>query len=159
MRLSEHNTIAWFVSFAALAPTPTLSSRKLGKANVFSAPCHFTLPDMYGGTWAKQDRCFVFWCLAFLTRFYARRCSPIVAQGKHEEADVLYKRAIAIREKVYGPDHQEVAFLLSNRAKLLQNRVRNSPTVSAWPEQRVILQALRDRFVDPRATDVALFRI
>ena len=40
-------------------------------------------------------------------------------QGKYDEAEPLYVRAMAIDEKVYGPDHPEVATDLNNRAGLL----------------------------------------
>ena len=45
-------------------------------------------------------------------------------QGKYDEAEPLYVRAMAIDEKVYGPDHPEVARDLNNRAELLQQQVR-----------------------------------
>ena len=45
------------------------------------------------------------------------------AQGKFEEALVLYKRSRAIDEKVYGPDHPEVATDLNNEAVLLKQMV------------------------------------
>ena len=45
------------------------------------------------------------------------------AQGKLEEALSLYKRSRAIKEKVYGPDHPEVATDLNNEALLLQDMV------------------------------------
>ena len=44
-------------------------------------------------------------------------------QGKHEEALPLYKRSRVIDEKVYGPDHPEVATDLNNEALLLQAMV------------------------------------
>jgi tetratricopeptide (TPR) repeat protein len=40
------------------------------------------------------------------------------AQGKYEEALPLYKRALAIREKVLGPGHPDVALSLNNLALL-----------------------------------------
>ena len=46
------------------------------------------------------------------------------AQGKHEEALPLYQRSRAIDEKVYGPDHPEVATDLNNEAVLLKNMVK-----------------------------------
>ena len=45
------------------------------------------------------------------------------AQGKFEEALALYKRSRAIGEKVYGPDHPEVATDLNNEALLLEDMV------------------------------------
>ncbi len=40
-------------------------------------------------------------------------------QGKYGEAEPLYKRALAIREKSLGPDHPDVARNLENYAELL----------------------------------------
>ena len=37
-------------------------------------------------------------------------------QGKHAEAEALYKRALAIKEKALGTDHPQVAFTLSQLA-------------------------------------------
>ncbi|CAN0448690.1 unnamed protein product, partial [Laminaria digitata] len=37
-------------------------------------------------------------------------------QGKYAEAKPLYERSQAIREKVLGPEHPEVAQSLNNRA-------------------------------------------
>ena len=46
-----------------------------------------------------------------------------IAQGKLEEAAPLYKRSRAIREKVLGPDHPDVAQSLNNEALLLEDMV------------------------------------
>ena len=46
------------------------------------------------------------------------------AQGKLNEALALFKRSRAIDEKVYGPDHPEVATDLNNEAVLLKKMVR-----------------------------------
>ena len=45
-------------------------------------------------------------------------------QGKFAEAERLYERSQAIREKVLGPDHPHVAGSLNNRAALLRAQVR-----------------------------------
>ena len=39
------------------------------------------------------------------------------SQGKHGEAEPLYKQALAIYEKVLGPDDPNVATVLLNMAK------------------------------------------
>ncbi|CAB1107477.1 unnamed protein product [Ectocarpus sp. CCAP 1310/34] len=44
---------------------------------------------------------------------------PVTFQGKYEEAEPLYMLSLAIDEKVYGPDHLEVAEDLNNCAGLL----------------------------------------
>lgn len=45
-------------------------------------------------------------------------------QGKHEEAEPLYMRTLAIDEKVYGPDHSRVAQDLFNLAGSLEGQVK-----------------------------------
>ena len=42
------------------------------------------------------------------------------AQGKDAEAEPLYKRALAIREKALGKDHPDVATVLENLAVLYE---------------------------------------
>ena len=49
---------------------------------------------------------------------------PVTFQGKYEEAEPLYRRSLAIDEKIYGPDHPEVATGLHNWAELLRVQVR-----------------------------------
>ncbi|CAN0557844.1 unnamed protein product, partial [Ectocarpus sp. 12 AP-2014] len=45
-----------------------------------------------------------------------------VLQGKYEEAEPLYEQSQAIREKVLGPEHPDVAQSLNNRAVLLESQ-------------------------------------
>ena len=45
-------------------------------------------------------------------------------QGNYAEAEPLYERSQAIREKVLGPEHPDVAQSLNNRAELLKSQVR-----------------------------------
>ncbi len=45
-------------------------------------------------------------------------------QGKYAEAEPLYKRSLAIREKALGPQHPDVAQSLENYAALLRNMNR-----------------------------------
>lgn len=40
------------------------------------------------------------------------------AQGQYAQAEPLYKRSLAIREKTLGPDHPDVALSLENMAVL-----------------------------------------
>jgi len=49
--------------------------------------------------------------------------TQILGQGKYEEADRLYKDALAIDEKVLGPDHPHVARDFNNRARLMETQV------------------------------------
>ena len=48
----------------------------------------------------------------------------VTFQGRLDEAGPLFERSLAIREKVLGPDHPDVAQSLNNRALLLQDQVR-----------------------------------
>ena len=44
--------------------------------------------------------------------------------GRYDEAEPLHKRALAIREKVFGPNHPEVAQTLNNLGVLYANEGR-----------------------------------
>ncbi len=46
------------------------------------------------------------------------------AQGKYAEAEPLYKRALAIKEKALGPEHPRVAISLNNLAELYRAQDR-----------------------------------
>jgi tetratricopeptide (TPR) repeat protein len=46
------------------------------------------------------------------------------AQGSYADAEPLYQRSLAIREKVLGPDHTDVAQSLSNLADLYKSQSR-----------------------------------
>ena len=48
------------------------------------------------------------------------------AQGRHADAEPLYKRALAILEKALGPDHPEVAQSLNNLADLYSAQGRHA---------------------------------
>ncbi len=48
------------------------------------------------------------------------------AQGKYVEAEPLYQRALAIREKALGPEHPAVATVLENYAALLHKLNRDA---------------------------------
>ena len=48
------------------------------------------------------------------------------AQGRYAEAEPLYQRALAIREKVLGPEHPHVATSLENYAALLKKMGRGA---------------------------------
>ena len=44
-------------------------------------------------------------------------------QGKYDDAEPLFKRALAIREETLGPRHPDVAKILNNLALLLGSQV------------------------------------
>ena len=46
------------------------------------------------------------------------------AQGRYDEAEPLYQRALTIREKALGPAHPNVATALENYASLLREMDR-----------------------------------
>ena len=48
--------------------------------------------------------------------------------GKFDEAEPLLKRSLAIDEKVYGPEHPEVATDLNYMGILLKGRISCSTT-------------------------------
>ena len=45
-------------------------------------------------------------------------------QGHYAEAEPLYQRSLAIREKAFGPEHPHVATSLANYAALLRQTAR-----------------------------------
>ena len=46
-------------------------------------------------------------------------------QGKYEQAEPLYQRALAIREQALGPEHPETLKTLQNYANLLRKVERD----------------------------------
>ncbi len=48
------------------------------------------------------------------------------SQGNYAEAEPLFKRSLALREKALGPDHPNLALMLENYAVLLRNMQRNA---------------------------------
>ncbi|CAN0475986.1 unnamed protein product, partial [Scytosiphon promiscuus] len=54
----------------------------------------------------------------------ATKC--LAAQAKFAEAETLYGRSLALREKVLGPEHPDVAISLNNSAALLIAQVESS---------------------------------
>jgi hypothetical protein len=47
-------------------------------------------------------------------------------QGKHAEAEPLYKRALAIKDKALGPEHPDTAKVLVNYAGLMRKLNRKN---------------------------------
>ena len=73
-------------------------------------------------------------------------------QGRYAEAEPLYKRALAIREKALGPDHPDVAASLNNLAVLYAAQGRYA---DAEPLYKRSL-AIREKVFGPDHSDVAL---
>lgn len=59
-----------------------------------------------------------------------------IAQGRYSEAEPLYLRALAIREKALGPEHPNVATSLNNLAELYGKQGRYDK------QQRALIKAL-----------------
>ena len=49
-----------------------------------------------------------------------------LGQGQYDEAEPLFRRALAIVEKAQGPEHPNVAISLENYAELLGNLGRDA---------------------------------
>jgi tetratricopeptide (TPR) repeat protein len=64
------------------------------------------------------------------------------SQGKYDQAEPLYQRALAIFEKVLGPEHSKVAIALENYAFLLRKMRRK--TEAAKVENRA--KAIRVKY-------------
>ena len=75
----------------------------------------------------------------------------MTSQGRYAEAEPLYKRALAIREKALGPDHPDVARSLNNLAELYENQGRYA---EAEPLYKRAL-AIREKALGPDHPDVA----
>lgn len=54
-------------------------------------------------------------------------CTLFATKSNYEQVDILYRRALQVLEKVYGPDHQKVTSALNNWASLLAQQVINFP--------------------------------
>ncbi len=67
---------------------------------------------------------------------YLAEC--VSAQDNQAEAESLFKRALAIREKTLGPDHPDVAASLESYATLLRKTHRASEAITMEKRARVI---------------------
>ena len=63
-------------------------------------------------------------------------------QGRYAEAEPLYKRSLAIREKALGPDHPDVATALNNLAELYTTRAAtprpSRSTSGRWRSEKAL---------------------
>jgi hypothetical protein len=60
-------------------------------------------------------------CTATVTEILA---AGLQAQGRYGEAEALFRRALAIRERVMGPEHANTASSLNNLAGLLSEQAQ-----------------------------------
>ncbi len=72
------------------------------------------------------------------------------AQGKYAEAEPLYKRSLAIREKALGPEHPDVGQGLNNLAELYRTQGKYA---EAAPLHKRAL-AIREKALGPEHPDV-----
>ncbi|CAB1109604.1 unnamed protein product [Ectocarpus sp. CCAP 1310/34] len=83
------------------------------------------------------------------------------AQGKYDDAEQLYERSLAIREKVLGPEHPDVAQSLNNR-ELLRAQIsvvlnnRGGVIGDSGESQAVLLEASRKTMSLHRFTTLVL---
>ena len=73
-------------------------------------------------------------------------------QGRYADAEPLYKRSLAIREKALGPEHPDVAYSLNNLAALYELQGRYA---EAEPLYKRSL-AIREKALGPDHPDVAV---
>jgi tetratricopeptide (TPR) repeat protein len=73
-------------------------------------------------------------------------------RGRYIDAEPLYQRALAIREKALGPEHPDVATSLNNLAMLYENQGQNAKTEPFY--QRSL--AIREKALGPEHPDVAI---
>jgi len=86
------------------------------------------------------------------TRLYNELGTLNYAKARHAEAEPLVRRALAISEKSYGPEHPDVARDLNNLAELL--RITNRPA-EAEPLIRRALAILKASY-GPDHPDIAI---
>ena len=61
-------------------------------------------------------------------------------QGRYAEAEPLHKRALAIREKVFGGEHRNVATSLNNLALLYWDQSRYAEAEPLYKRALAILE-------------------
>ena len=71
--------------------------------------------------------------------------------GRYAEAEPLFERALAIREKALGPDHPDVATRLNNLAVLYRDTGRHAEAEPLY--QRAL--AIREKALGPDHPDIA----
>src|SRR3984893_8260093 len=79
------------------------------------------------------------------------QADALYEKGRYAEAEPLYKRSLAIREKALGPDHPDVAASLNNLALLYDQQGRH---VDAEPLYKKAL-AIWEKALGPDHPDVA----
>ncbi|CAN0602204.1 unnamed protein product, partial [Ectocarpus sp. 12 AP-2014] len=87
------------------------------------------------------------------------RAGLLESQGKYDDAEPLYVRAIAIGEKTLGPEHPDLAVRLNNRGLLMsqmkcQGMFWKLYAENAEPLYRRSL-AIREKVLGPEHPDVA----
>ena len=134
--------LALSVQTACIQQTPWEKSNAAGEeayrqARYAEAEQHFTAALKEAENFGEQDPRFAL-SLNNLAELYR-------VQGKYVEAEPLFKRSLAIREKVLGPEHPDVAASFNNLASLYQAQgnyaqaeplfQRNASTMSAIVEK------------------------
>ena len=66
---------------------------------------------------------------------------PYTAQGRTDEAERLYRRAVALKEKLLGADHPDVAMTLNNLAVLLKKREKYEEAAALYGRALAIFEA------------------
>ncbi|CAM9843341.1 unnamed protein product, partial [Ectocarpus sp. 13 AM-2016] len=75
----------------------------------------------------------------------------LVLQGKYSEAEPLYERSLAIRQKALGFDHPDVAQSLNNYAELLRAQGKYDEAEPLYERSL----AIREKALGPEHPDVA----
>jgi CHAT domain-containing protein/tetratricopeptide (TPR) repeat protein len=74
-------------------------------------------------------------------------------QGQYTQAEPLFKRVLAIRERALGPDHLDVAISLNNLALMIY--ATQGQYAQAEPLLKRVL-AIREKYLDPNHHDIAM---
>ncbi|CAN0277376.1 unnamed protein product, partial [Ascophyllum nodosum] len=72
-------------------------------------------------------------------------------QGKYDDAEPLFKRALTIGEEVLGPRHPDVASILNNLASLLESQGKYDDAEPLYKRALTI----REEVLGPRHPKVA----
>ncbi|CAM9892229.1 unnamed protein product [Ectocarpus fasciculatus] len=81
----------------------------------------------------------------------SRLAHVLQEQGKYAEAEPLYRRSLAVDEKVCGPDHPQVAIDLTNLAGVLEAQGEYAEAKSLFERS----QAIREKVLGLEHPDVA----
>jgi Tfp pilus assembly protein PilF len=76
-------------------------------------------------------------------------------QGRYQEAEALFRRALEIRLRTYGPESLAVAQVLANQAIVMRHLKRKGEAKKLEARARVIFTAHSHKNLEPYTVDVS----